>query len=94
MCAIPAARIHVDTPLVATSRHFMAKAMAIPSYYKQLQYNISQRLQGHQLFLCGAAVSYASKLQPLIPLSTAEGEYLALSLATQEAMFIRHMQGE
>lgn len=41
--------------------------------------------------LAGAAVSWLSKKQSIIALSTAEAEYVVLSLATQEALWLRRL---
>lgn len=49
---------------------------------------------GYVFFLCGAAISFLSKLQPLVALSTAEAEYIALCMTVQEALFLRQMLAE
>lgn len=46
---------------------------------------------GYIFLLVGAAVSWLSKKQSIIALSTAEAEYVALSLATQEALWLRRL---
>jgi hypothetical protein len=44
--------------------------------------------------LAGGCISWASKLQRLVTLSTAESEYVALSLAVQEAIYLRQLVNE
>jgi hypothetical protein len=39
----------------------------------------------------GAAVSWKSQHQPTVALSTAEAEYMALTAAIQEAIFLRQL---
>ena len=41
--------------------------------------------------LGGAAVSWASRLQPTVALSSAESEYMAASAAAQEAIHLRSL---
>ena len=43
---------------------------------------------GYLFHLSGAAVSWRSKRQTCIALSTAEGEYMALASAVQEAVWM------
>eukprot|EP00873_Tetraselmis_striata_P042814 jgi/Tetstr1/463078/TSEL_008013.t1 len=49
---------------------------------------------GFYYTICGGAVSYKSLLQSIVTLSTAEAEYVAMAIATQEVMFIRQMLQE
>ena len=44
--------------------------------------------------LGGAAVSWASKLQPTVALSSAEAEYMALSAGVQEAIHLRQLMAD
>lgn len=46
---------------------------------------------GYVFVLGGGAICWASKLQPTVPLSTAESEYMAACSATQEALFQWHL---
>ena len=46
---------------------------------------------GYVFMLCGASISWASKLQPTVALSSAEAEYMALSAAVQEAVYLRRL---
>ena len=46
---------------------------------------------GNIHMLSGAAVSWLSKKQPIVALSTAESEYIALCLAAQETMHLRRL---
>ena len=49
---------------------------------------------GFVFMLSGAAISWASKKQPCVALSTAEAEYISLSNAAQEVIWLRNMLGE
>ena len=49
---------------------------------------------GYVFMLNGAAVSWKSQRQQTVALSTAEAEYMALTSATQEAMFLRQLMHE
>ena len=42
----------------------------------------------------GAAISWGSKLQDVVALSSTEAEYMALTHAAQEAMYLRQLQTE
>jgi hypothetical protein len=44
---------------------------------------------GYVFILGGAAISWISKQQPTVALSSTEAEYMAASVATQEAIFLR-----
>lgn len=46
---------------------------------------------GNLFLMSGGPVSWTSKKQPIVTLSTAEAEYVALSTATQEAVWIRKL---
>ena len=46
---------------------------------------------GNLFLMSGALISWFSKKQPIVTLSTAEAEYVALSTATQEAVWIRKL---
>jgi len=48
-------------------------------------------LQREVCSLCLSAVSWLSKKQPMVSLSTSEAEYVALSIATQEAVWLRKL---
>ena len=49
---------------------------------------------GNLFLLAGGAVSWVSKKQHVVALSTTEAEYIALSLAAQEATWLRRMLTE
>ena len=49
---------------------------------------------GYVFKLSGAAVSWRSKKQSCVALSTAEAEYMALASATQEAVWMQHPQND
>ena len=46
---------------------------------------------GNIFMMTGGAISWLSKKQPIVPLSTAEAEYVALSAACQEAVWLRRL---
>lgn len=46
---------------------------------------------GYVFVLHGGAISWASKLQPTVAVSTAEAEYMAASAAVKEALWIRRL---
>ncbi len=46
---------------------------------------------GNLFLMAGGAVSWMSKKQSMVALSTAESEYVALSVATQEAVWMRRL---
>ena len=44
---------------------------------------------GNVFLMCNGALNWLSKKQPIVTLSTAEVEYVALSTATQEAVWLK-----
>lgn len=51
-------------------------------------------VSGYMFKLCGAPISWRSKKQTSVALSTAEAEYVALSCATQEVVWLRQLMSE
>ena len=49
---------------------------------------------GNVFLLGGGAITWSSRKQSSVPLSTFETEYMALSIATQEAIWLRQLQEE
>ena len=49
---------------------------------------------GNVFLLGGGAITWSSRKQSSVALSTVEAEYMALSVATQEAIWLRHLQEE
>ena len=49
---------------------------------------------GYVFTMCGGAISWNSKLQKVIALSTAEAEYIALSKACNEVLWMKKLLGE
>ncbi|GAA5832303.1 hypothetical protein JCM3770_000536, partial [Rhodotorula araucariae] len=49
---------------------------------------------GYAFILASGAVSWSSKLQPRVAASSTEAEYLGLSHASKEAVFLRQLLGE
>jgi hypothetical protein len=56
--------------------------------------NDRKSTSGHCFLLNGAAVSWSSKKQSCVALSTAEAEYVALSHAAQEAIWLRNLHSD
>jgi len=46
---------------------------------------------GYVFMLGGGCISWASKLQPTVALSSAEAEYMAMAAAVQEAIYLRRL---
>ena len=54
-----------------------------------------RRSTSRNVFLLGGgAITWFSRKQSSVALSTVEAEYMALSVATQEAVWLRHLQEE
>jgi hypothetical protein len=49
---------------------------------------------GYLFLLAGGAISWASKKQPTVALSTTEAEYMALNAASQEAIWLKRLLKE
>ena len=49
---------------------------------------------GNLFLMAGGAISWLSKKQAVVALSTSEAEYIALSLATQEAVWLKRLLTE
>jgi hypothetical protein len=49
---------------------------------------------GYVFKMAGGSVSWGSKLQQSVALSSAESEYMAASVATQEALYLRRLLGD
>ena len=49
---------------------------------------------GNVFLLGGGAITWSSRKQSSVALSTVKAEYMALSVATQEAVWLRHRQEE
>lgn len=56
--------------------------------------NDRRSVTGYVFIRSGAAISWASKKQPTVALSTAEAEYMALSAYTQEAFWLKQLEDE
>lgn len=56
--------------------------------------NDRKSVTGFVFIRSGAAISWCSKKQPTVALSTAEAEYMALSACTQEAMWLKQLNDE
>lgn len=58
--------------------------------------NIDQRKSttGYVFIMQGAAISWASKRQPTVALSTTEAEFMALVAAIQESMWLKRLERE
>jgi hypothetical protein len=51
-------------------------------------------ISGHAFLIDGGAVSWSSRKQELVTLSTAEAEYVAMTHAAKEAIWLRRLIGE
>ena len=51
-------------------------------------------ISGYVFLINGGAISWSSKKQELVTLSTAESEYVAATYATKEALWLRRIIGE
>jgi hypothetical protein len=51
-------------------------------------------ISGYAFFLGGGAISWSSKRQSVIALSSTEAEYISLANATREAIWLRNLLGE
>ena len=51
-------------------------------------------MAGNLFLMTRGAISWSSKKQAVVALSTSEAEYIALSIATQEAIWIRRLLTE
>jgi hypothetical protein len=51
----------------------------------------SKSTGGYVIFVCGTAISWRSGLLPLVTLSSAESEYVQVTLAAQEIIFLRQL---
>jgi hypothetical protein len=49
---------------------------------------------GHVFLLNGSSISWASKLQPTVAMSTCEAEFVAASNAAKEALWLRRLLGD
>jgi len=56
--------------------------------------NSRRSCSGYIFLFQGASVSWCSKRQNTVALSTMEAEYMALATATQEAIWLRHLESE
>ena len=53
--------------------------------------NDRKSTSGYLFQMCGGAISWRSIKQPCVALSTAEAEYIALSSAVQEALWLKQL---
>ena len=53
--------------------------------------DVNDRTSGYLFQMCGGAIGWRSKKQPCGVLSTAEAEYVALSSAVQEALWLEQL---
>ena len=59
------------------------------------QYTDTRRcITGYVTLLYGTLLSWLSKKQPLVTLSTTEAEYVALALCLQELLYLKHLLSE
>ena len=56
--------------------------------------NTQQSTMGYIFYLSGGAISWSSKCQATVALSSTEAEYMALTQATKEAIWLRSLLAE
>ena len=56
--------------------------------------DIRRSITGFVFTMCGGAISWKSSLQPIIALSMTEAEYIALTEAVKEAIWLRGLVSE
>jgi hypothetical protein len=56
--------------------------------------NTRRSVSGYCYIFCGATISWASKKQPTIALSSTEAEYMAMTHAGKEAIFLQNLYGD
>ena len=54
----------------------------------------SRSTSGYIWMLCGGPVSWKSRLQPIVALSSTEAEYITVTAAAQEGIWLRRVMGE
>ena len=55
--------------------------------------NSWRSVSGYAFIFCGAVISWLAKKQPTIALSSTEAEYMAMSHAGKEAVYLDHLYG-
>ena len=55
--------------------------------------NSRRSVSGYTFMFCGAIVSWLAKKQPTIALSSTEAEYMVMTHARKEAIFLEHLYG-
>ena len=55
--------------------------------------NSQRSVSGYAFMFCRAIVSWSAKKQPTIALSSTEAEYMAMTHARKEAIFLEHLYG-
>ena len=75
-----------------------ASATAIIYGYSDADYagdpDTRKSTSGYVFMLGGGAVSWSSKLQPVVAMSTTEAEYIAVATAAKEALWLRQLHGD
>ncbi len=56
--------------------------------------NSRRSVSGYMFMFCGAVVSWSAKKQPTIALSSTEAEYMAMTHARKEAVFLEHLYSD
>ncbi|EGD80810.1 hypothetical protein PTSG_11720 [Salpingoeca rosetta] len=85
---------HVVRYLKATSEHgllFKRRSGTCKDQPLDLYQLTGRSTTGFTCYINGCLVSWSSRLQPTVALSTAEAEYMAISAAAQDVVFLRQL---
>ncbi|CAM9219580.1 unnamed protein product [Discosporangium mesarthrocarpum] len=77
-----------DLPLRYESEKAKGTGFADASYASES--SISRSISGCVFFVSGAAISWSSKMQPIVAFLMTEAEYIALAYTAQEAIYLRN----
>ena len=84
----PIATLHTNEPDIEDGTWFIPQGFADASHAREPG---RKSRSGHVFMMAGAAVTWFSKKQPVVALSSTEAEYYALSECVKEALWIRQL---